>query len=82
MPSSPAAIEDRLVPLLADACNVAKGSISRDTVMVDLGIDSVVLVSILGSVQQDLGGERDDNQLLRALDAETVGDVVAAFCSP
>jgi acyl carrier protein len=82
MSPSPTTIENRLVPLLADACNVAKGSISRDTVLAELGLDSVVLVSILGSVQLDLGGERDDNQLLRALDAETVGDIVAVFCSP
>jgi acyl carrier protein len=70
-------LKEFLMTTLAAAANVERRTISEETSMLDLGIDSLTLASLVAQVEMRYGCEVPLERVYELFDAPLVRDVVA-----
>jgi acyl carrier protein len=72
--NSPAHLRDIVLEAIADSCHRTPADLHPDVALADLAVDSIVILSIVASIenatQRRLGGD----DLLELLEAERVGE--------
>lgn len=75
MSESPS-VEEFVVSAIAAACNLEKAAVTLDTDVLDVGLDSLHLLTLVGQVESTYGCEVTPEQMVGFFDAPCVRDVV------
>lgn len=72
-----AAFEQLVVATIAEACGVDAAVLGPRTVLRDIGLDSLSLVSVIALLESACAVEIGQRAATRALEAEEVADLIA-----
>ena len=73
-------IDEIALATLADACNVDPSVLARDTILVDVGFDSLAATVFAGQMESAHGIPFDSADLAKLYVALTPADVLALVC--
>jgi len=75
------ALQSLVISTIASACNTDYESVSLDANVLDLGIDSLVLVSIVNQIAADYRVALTSEQTLELFEAELLRDLISRIHS-
>jgi acyl carrier protein len=77
MVAVPASIEEAIIDAIAAACPAASATITRSTRLLDLGMDSLTLVTVLSQIEILYGVAFETDEVVELLGAEDVSELIA-----
>jgi acyl carrier protein len=78
MAIEPHSVEEAVVAAIAAACRLAPATVTRASVLLELGMDSLTLVAVLSQIEAALETRFDADDVASILRARYVAELVAA----
>jgi acyl carrier protein len=66
-------ITDRLIAHIAEICSVTPTALSRDTLIDDIGLDSLSLPRILHALETEFQIQLEEDDIVTILEARSIG---------
>jgi len=72
-------IEASIISLFEERLKLSRGSITKETRMSDLGIDSLMFMNVIVDIEDKLQSSLDDESIIRILTVQTLGELCDIF---
>jgi acyl carrier protein len=70
-----------LISRIAESCALDPASLSQDTMIEEIGLDSLSLAQILTSLEAEFSIDLNEEELARILEAHSIGDYLRVLNS-
>jgi len=74
-------IENSIISMLEARCKVTAGEISKETLIADLPIDSLMFMNMIVDIETTLNTSLDDESIIKVLTVEKVGELCDLFAA-
>jgi len=72
-------VDTAIISAFEKRCKIAPGRISTETIISDLGIDSLMFMEIIMDIETKLDKSLEDDVIIKVLTVEKVGDLCNIF---
>lgn len=73
------AIEGSIISALEQQCKIPRGRISKETLISDLPIDSLMFMNVIVDIETILKTSLNDEAIIRILTVENIGELCDLF---